>query len=62
MNCKQAKLRCENRHMVMWIESQVNEGDTIRFKGDTRWWLVEKTYWPTLDKGDIKHDWKVGGL
>lgn len=62
MQCRQAKLKSDNRHQISWIDSSVKEGDSVQFKNDPRWWLVEKVYHPILDKGDIKHGWKVGGL
>lgn len=62
MICRQAKLKCENRHMVTWIESGTYEGDSVKFKGDERWWLIEKTYPYAIEKAQINHDWKVGGL
>ncbi len=61
MRCQQSKLICGNRHQVSWIDESVKSGDSIRFRGDERWWLVEQTYKPILDKGEIKHDWKAGG-
>lgn len=62
MLCQQAKLRCENKHTVSWIDISVKKGDLIRFKNENDWWLVEEIYLPILDKKDIHHDWKVGGL
>lgn len=62
MKCQQAKLKCENRHTVSWIDALVKNGDQIQFQDHERWWVVEKTYFPILDKKDIKHGWKVGGL
>lgn len=62
MMLNQAKLRCGNFHQVTWIDCEIPETSEVRFKGDERWWLVEKVYWPILDKNEIKHDWKVGGL
>jgi hypothetical protein len=62
MLLNQAKLKSDNFHQVTWIDSEVKEGSEVKFKHDPRWWQVEKIYWPILEKGDIKHDWRVGGL
>jgi len=62
MLLNQAKLKSGNFHQVTWIDCEVKTGSEVKFKHDSRWWLVEKTYWPILEKGDIKHDWRVGGL
>jgi hypothetical protein len=62
MRLNQAKLRCGNFHQVTWIDSTIEEFYEVRFRGDDRWWLIERVYWPILEKCDIKCDWKVGGL
>ncbi len=62
MRCQQAKLKSENRHTVTWIADYVKENQLVKFKNEERWWTVEKTYWPILEKVDINHDWRVGGL
>lgn len=62
MLCNQAHLICKNRHMTTWIPSYIKEGQEIRLKNEEKFWTVKEVYWPTLEKGEINHGWKVGGL
>jgi hypothetical protein len=48
--------------MVTWIETNVKTGDSIKFKGDDKWWYVEQTYPHEIEKTQINYSWKVGGL
>ena len=61
---KQVKLSRENIHTVSWVdtEKKFKLGDYIRFKNENEWWRVDKICDGSLEKKDIKRDWRVGGL
>lgn len=61
---KQIEVSQGNRKMVTWTEEdpKLKSGNCIRFKDQNEFWYIDKVHEKSLEKGDIKRDWHVGGL
>jgi hypothetical protein len=61
---KQVELTRGNTQMVTWTDEdpRLKQGNHLSFKGENVKWNITKVYDKSLDKGDIKRSWHVGGL
>lgn len=62
MKYQQVLLNDGNTNTVAWIDAETRKGNLVRIKNDNRWWEVKETYYPYLDRSEIKSEWRVGGL
>jgi hypothetical protein len=61
---KQIEVSKKNIKRIVWTDEDVllKKGNIIRFKNENDFWNIDNVYEPSMNKGEIKHGWHVGGL